>query len=78
MNQMKNKLQYTILLMLLLWVTASKVYAQYPLSNRLFFQNKFGINVRMKCCFLGIVLFIYFSKFSLSPQRSKIYESSKE
>lgn len=45
MNQMKNKLQYTILIMLFWAVTAPKVYAQYPLSNRLFFQNKFGINV---------------------------------
>lgn len=42
---MRNKLHYTILLVLLLGITASKVYAQYPLSNRLFFQNKFGINV---------------------------------
>lgn len=42
---MKNKIQYTIVLFLLLSVTASKIYSQYPQSNRIFFQNKFGINV---------------------------------
>ena len=43
---MKKKQRYnTLVLLLLLSVTTSKIYGQYPQSNRLFFQNKFGINV---------------------------------
>ena len=42
---MKNIIQYTLVLILFLSVTAFKIYGQYPQSNRMFFQNKFGINV---------------------------------
>lgn len=42
---MKNNLPYIVLLVVFFLVISTKSYSQYPLSNRLFSQNKFGINV---------------------------------
>lgn len=42
---MKNIFKQTFLIFGLSILYTTSIYGQYPLSNRLFFQNKFGINV---------------------------------
>ena len=56
---MKNIIQYTLVLILFLSVTAFKIYGQYPQSNRMFFQNKFGIT-KIVSNFMLIKLVILF------------------